>query len=565
MTPRNPSEITGDRIGRLLLPLVLLLALAIRLPGINWGMPPDGVTHYPSLHPDEIHVMKALKQIRPEKLDFNPESAHIEGTLNYYLWATLGGVLWLTGTQQGWDGYHRMLLMGRLSTVMIDLAAVVLMYLLLLKILGSGASALLGAVIFAIIPFEAMHSVYMRTHTLSNLLILAVIYASLLLYERNEPRRYLLIGLLVGLSAANRYIFITTIIIPGCFILYREFFVDRTARCSIRGFIDCVLNANTMIMLAGVVLGLFLGDMPLFFRFEEVKPYLMEQFRYSRASSGSIVNILSLSRLAQYFRDVIPTGTFLLWIPFYLSFGLVYFIREYRRFIIPITPFFVIYIYLMSKGYPLITMRTVLPLMPFFTIITACVAHAAYRRMQAASRPGAIALLVATGFILGSTALYGFALTRAMGRTASDPFHQLYDYITHHAAGSSRMLRIGFLADSFWDSIIVVNVRSVLEKATGGNCTVVTRREDMATADFVVVYNIGPGIERKITADCGFLEARYGFGVHRRFKREITLAGQVIDYRDFPHDFHYPFPVLFLMKRDARGGAGGGCGHRLTY
>ncbi len=50
--------------------LVFLAALAIRLPGIGWGLKND--LHNQSYHPDEEVIYWASQRVEPAKLKFTP-------------------------------------------------------------------------------------------------------------------------------------------------------------------------------------------------------------------------------------------------------------------------------------------------------------------------------------------------------------------------------------------------------------------------------------------------------------------------------------------------------------
>jgi len=526
---------------------IIALALLLRLPAVNWGMPPANISHFPSLHPDEIGVMKALRQIRPEKLDFTPEAAHIEGTLSYYLWAGLAGIAWVAGVPMNWEGYHRVLLLGRLSTVFLDICSVVLVFFILRRMRIGSALSLLGALMYAIIPFEVMQSVYMRTHVLSNLFILLTIYLSLRIYEAENNRLFMLIGFVLGLGAANRYVFAMVAIIPYCFLLYKLFVINKPEHVDLKTIVAGIFDRRAFIMAAFLIAGLFIGDMPLFLRFDEVKPYLLEQYNYSKMNQGHPGDVVFLHRLGAYFASLIPAGTFLLWIPFYISFIGMIFIKEYRKYFIPITPFFIVYLVLMAKGYPILTIRTVLPLFPYFVLIS-ILAIDAFSNSIRNKQFLQLASTAIMGFVLITSGIYSFACSRAMGDKQTDPFHNLYAYFESIPQIKNKQVVIGFWAEGWWRTVFDDHVESIIKKSIGENARLVHDEKALSGLDYVVLYSYKPticSIESVIQSIKG-TDQKY---VVKAFKKDITIGNLKMIYDYHPHDFLYAFPLVVVLEK----------------
>ena len=81
----------------------------------------------------------------------------------------------------------------------------------------------MAAFIFAIIPFEIMHSNYMRPHILLNTFLLLIIYLSLFIYDNKKNSLYIKIGIVLGLCVATRFTSLIYALIPIFFFYYANF------------------------------------------------------------------------------------------------------------------------------------------------------------------------------------------------------------------------------------------------------------------------------------------------------------------------------------------------------
>jgi len=75
-------------------------------------------------------------------------------------------------------------------------------------------------------------------------------------------------------------------IIPYCFLLYKLFVINKPEHVDLKTIVAGIFDRRAFIMAAFLIAGLFIGDMPLFLRFDEVKPYLLEQYNYSKMNQG---------------------------------------------------------------------------------------------------------------------------------------------------------------------------------------------------------------------------------------------------------------------------------------
>src|SRR5262249_14593093 len=151
------------------------------LSGITWGMN-SGYGHYLNFQPDEYISIRGMLPIKLLAGKLRARDAYFEGTFNYYLWTVPETVRALFGgerpmpeenTQSGKANF--ILLSGRLMTVTFDLAALILLFVVISEMTGRHAGALFGAFLYGILPMQVIYSHFMRTHVLSNLLLVLVI------------------------------------------------------------------------------------------------------------------------------------------------------------------------------------------------------------------------------------------------------------------------------------------------------------------------------------------------------------------------------------------------------
>ena len=199
---------------RLLLAGLLLVGLAVRLPGVDWGLPLV-------YHPDEpTHVDILLNIIKTG--DFNPHwfkypSFRVYSSLPivilYFLAGVAGGrfrsVQELVGS--------RMITLGSGTTDIPGLYLGLRLWMTLFGVLGilyvfkwtkkhfGDRVAWLAAAFLAVSPVHIMVSHWYRPDTILALFCGAAVMAAVGLYRRNDLRSYLLCGALAGLAASVKY------------------------------------------------------------------------------------------------------------------------------------------------------------------------------------------------------------------------------------------------------------------------------------------------------------------------------------------------------------------------
>ena len=196
------------------LPLVcvLLLALALRVWGITWGLPT--ATHYFSYHVDETVVLEFAS------VTMNVFAGHLlphfynYGSLQLYLVcfantgaALFGGVEIVPRAFAGWyPQWAKMYLVGRCLTVGMGVGTVWATYAVGARLWGRRAG-FAAALLLAVTPLHVQHSHFLTVDVPATLWVMLSLLWSVRL-ATNDPkplRAALLAGIFAGLAAATKY------------------------------------------------------------------------------------------------------------------------------------------------------------------------------------------------------------------------------------------------------------------------------------------------------------------------------------------------------------------------
>ena len=215
----EPSQrlLSPERL-RLLLPLaVFVIALAIRLVGISWGLKND--LHNQSYHPDEEDIFRFSQAIEPAQFKFTP------GFYNYgtFYLTTLRIASDMTAAYTGgpdpknqdatWSYIARCNMAGRIISALAGAGTVLLVFLILLR-LSNLLGACSGAAILAVAPAHVVHSRFQTVDVMAVFLLTASTLFALRLLPKDgeEPpaaksilKWVILSGVFAGLSAGTKY------------------------------------------------------------------------------------------------------------------------------------------------------------------------------------------------------------------------------------------------------------------------------------------------------------------------------------------------------------------------
>jgi 4-amino-4-deoxy-L-arabinose transferase-like glycosyltransferase len=194
---------------------LLLVATLIRLWGINYDLPYI-------YHPDEPYTVEISQQIFKTG-DFNPHSFNYPSLsiyiqtlayVPYFLLGKLTGILQTPGDLQSLKTLGMgitlaqmptTVLMGRMVTIALGVAAVGLTYITGKVISGKISVGLLAGLALAISPTSVAQSRYITPDIPLTLFTLAAILGSILIIQQGKMRHYVLAGLCVGFAASCKY------------------------------------------------------------------------------------------------------------------------------------------------------------------------------------------------------------------------------------------------------------------------------------------------------------------------------------------------------------------------
>ena len=187
---------------------ILALAAALRINGLEWGLP------Y-LYHPDEsIFVKRAVPMVA--ELDLNPRWFGHPGTLTLYIlvvpyigYALLGlAAGWFSSlgdfaAAYAWDAsaFH---FIGRLSNLIVALANLLLLWFVARRV-APGWVALLAVAGLALIPMNIQFSTLIRPDMLHTFTMLLVAYFALGAARDDRIRDYIFGGIALGLAVSVKY------------------------------------------------------------------------------------------------------------------------------------------------------------------------------------------------------------------------------------------------------------------------------------------------------------------------------------------------------------------------
>lgn len=234
----------------LYLSLILLLALSLRLCGIQWGLPNND--HRWGYQVDEAYPLFSLSQINPREGTYFIHNFGWGQCYTYELGAVLKALslLGVIVVKNSIDFYSqhinelaKIYLCGRLLTVFWSMISIMLIW-WLGKRFFSKNTGLLAALFLSVLPFPVIFSHYMTTHIqFMALCILAIIFAGYINEQENVKKWYFLFGAAAGLAFGS-YLF------PALTLFIFFFFINKR------------LSLQNMFLVAGTFILFFLLTNP---------------------------------------------------------------------------------------------------------------------------------------------------------------------------------------------------------------------------------------------------------------------------------------------------------------
>ncbi len=191
---------------------ILILGIAIRVWGINFGLPTTTGT-LTTYHPDESVHMYSFERMHPAQWDFYPGETLNWGSFHFYLQGALSEAAKLAGFVHLGNRVYllshlsdadKLYLIGRGISVVFGTGAIVMMFLLALEFTDT-ATALIAAFIWAFAPTPVVSSLYAKPDGVMSFWLVTTLYFAARLYRTGSWRDYLFAGAAIGVTAASKY------------------------------------------------------------------------------------------------------------------------------------------------------------------------------------------------------------------------------------------------------------------------------------------------------------------------------------------------------------------------
>lgn len=540
------------------LALVLLLAAYLRMTGLNWGIPTSGLRHFP-FHPDEAWAMDVLGEIDLSLQRFNPPSAHREGTLTFYIWTAVAWIAKAVGhvghmpsdlSGYGAD-YRRLMHLIRLVPATFGTFSVFLVYLIIKRITDSRASAVLGALVLAVMPFSVIYAHYIRSHIMSNTFVLASVYFSLFLYAREDKAILSGVGLSAGLAAASRYTSGACLLIPVLILAIKRLPAEGHWTERIRAMLTPQLAGRWLLLGAFFLAGFFMADPYLFLDFPSALPAIKFVGQFVQAEEFSLGQLLNLSRMWAFVSYLIPYGTLpFLWLLLYAGVLWAVYRRERWKATLPLLAFALFSLYAMAKGYTstAIFIRPALMILPVLAIL-AGIAMGDMLRLTRSRRWLQGIFVAAVVFIIGSTIVYDVAYVGAMAR--DDARLQLHRFLAKELP--EQQVTIGYMDRGHGYFLVEPTLRLVRNKEIAyirdsAKLREIVAGRDTTPLDYLILSSFEAHDFPTNRAQLQELTRGGRWELVRTLENPIRALGITFRYPNPPHDLQYPFPVLHVLR-----------------
>ena len=542
MAPKKKSS----RLVILSLLLVVSLSAYLRLSGITWGLK-SGYGHYLNFQPDEFVSIRGMTPINLLAGKLRAPHAYFEGTFNYYLWAVpevfykLWGGAHPLGVQNVWPARFKFILCsGRLMTVAFDLATLVLLFAVIREMTGQQLGALLGALLYGVLPMQVIYSHFMRTHVLSNLLCVLVIWLSMKALKQRYWLLFVITGAVAGLAATTRYPAGVVLSIPCLFILFQDHGDQEPWQRRFGRSTAYLLSGPLWLLAGGFVLGVFAGEPMLFFNFQSVVDAV--SFEISVYTPPGARNFLDLAPIWRYFSVLIPYATYpILWLLIYLSTVYVILRHSFRPIVAPLCLFAALYTYPMAKGYSVVFARQVMLLLPVFCIFAGLAFADILPKLLKRRLLFALVVILILLLII-PTIVFDWAYGRAMrGRDVREMLRaDLRELIKDRSSTSIAVSEGGCYFYTAMPAVFPLRSN-----------TVAVQLESflIAPADFFVMGFERPLAENSRNSAIRQVETGGAFRFIKAYSRSPMIFGKKWDLSNFPPDMTYPFPTILLFGK----------------
>ncbi|HVN77716.1 MAG TPA: glycosyltransferase family 39 protein [Terriglobia bacterium] len=270
------SNVTRFEVVALL--LILVGALALRLPAMKWGLPPtipqviaSGIRSSYSF--DEDDVLTGASHTRPWKLDFDVReyhwgALHLEMTALWLEMAEVAGVFggpWRQAYYQMVPGlFERVYATARALSVFLGLVSIVLVYIVGREV-ESAAAGLWAAAVVAASPVHLLASTQVRMDLTMMAMLILTVWLGVRAQKQWQPWLLIALGIAGGLAITAKY--------PAAFVVLPLLvIVAADGRFPFR---------SAALMTLGTIAGCWMGQPYVLTRFSEmvsqIRPYVIAQ------------------------------------------------------------------------------------------------------------------------------------------------------------------------------------------------------------------------------------------------------------------------------------------------
>ena len=485
-----------------------------------------------SYHPDESNFIKAVSNMNPKKLDFNPHYLYY-GTLYIYFFAFALGAGFLVGFIKPTadilfyflhpDEIAKFYLIGRFISVIFGVLTVYLTFCIAKK-LYSEKTGLLSALALSTTPILVVNSHYISTDVTMSFFVCLTFLFSIKILESSQRKWYILAGICAGLAAQAKYnaaVALLTVPVAGLLRTYK----------SKKDFIFCWFRKKVLVSYICAI-GMFLLLLsPFIFSAprEFVKCFSAGMFRTSPKISNAVSNFL-------FYMKVLYHG---MGLPLFLIaiLGIIFAVlRREKKDILLL--FWIIFNYLILVFMsPLHDrhMRYMLIMLPFLVII----ASQFIMVIQAKARkiPGFLLILLmflpSLFYSLGYDQVFMSENTRT---TAGKWIAQ------NIPAGSS----IGMRRDPWQYETPPINQRKYHLCITSKNLVEMVKVMDRQKPSYFIISEAECPNDFQVW---GELLKRKGYEVKKEFSNPPRVFGTPFNYKNPSDDYIYFYPKILIFER----------------
>ena len=528
-----------------LLLVAIGVAAVLRLVGIGWGLPTVGNYHQ-SFHPDEAHKLRVITSLDLSQLQLNPHW-FVKGTLQFYILGAAFKVADLAGLvelRSSWayadnpDQLARLYLIGRVLTVTMSLATVVLTF-VLGSLLYNRWVGLAAALLMSVLPVEAVNAHYMKTDVPMAFWLSVGGILAIMIWRHGSWRWYLATGLVIGLATATKYSSLAFWGVPLIAHLFR-----LTGSPNPTLLLRHLLSPRLLLLYGSALLGFLAGCPYCLLAFDEFKAGIMEPFEPNTRNDLFLDGMERGPILAHYLTNIMYYS---LGLPLHVLAlaGMAFALWRRRKAEVFLLAWLVPYLVSANAlGYGFA--RYLVPLGPPMMLLVAALFNSIVKAPGLVSiRPVKAIALASLGAALLYSALYSFAYVSFMAK--EDVRDEASRWIRDNIPSNSR---IGLARPYFYTPTIDEKRYLLLKLDMDAQAL---RNEE---PDYFLITNYEyrqylrmPDTFPAEAAFMAYLDGGREYKEIQTFERSPSLMGIKLPNAFPPHDWMYPYPTIRIFKR----------------